>query len=599
MSSPLTILPLPPPSFPPPTPPPNLVAVVNTVAVSAADLADTSPAEFGAALVAALGEQLSTETSEDIVSMVVMVSESVEMDVESGTFEVNSGFAAAVQAAACTGMVGTCDVSLVDRRQLGASSHATLLLEASRGGGGSRLSSSSHVGSGASVAGARRRLGTTLAVSREYDYGASASSSSSVSELVEGSLGDMGVAVTSSTTTSLSAESTVTALNDEESGDVAAQLDTGQLAGALALRLPSVSLDVTTLVITPPVAPPLLPPSPPPAPPSMPPPSPSRPGVDAIVALTVTTSLLAVLVLIAVVSMVILRRRRTNRKRVLPYPKGGHGGKLPAQSDEPAAAPAIAPPAIAPPRQADAATRATCWTPPEAQNGGSDAQPVASDLVSRTEQLASRVYQAREEVRSLQISTHDAAAQRLQKALSPRSDISPRATFVAGPLSPFSTSSAKYSLQNVGDSSGHRGGEQLQATRAEASLDKQCSAHDVEPVSEPMAVSGPQSPFSPMQVGPLSSYTPASPASTPRRVLPHAASRTELQTDLASPPSRMSGQPEEEASNMIQARIEAARQHLEAARARTTLARTATMSARQKLEMAQQRALDDWGEDDK
>jgi len=50
---------------------------------------------------------------------------------------------------------------------------------------------------------------------------------------------------------------------------------------------------------------------------------------------------------------------------------------------------------------------------------------------------------------------------------------------------------------------------------------------------------------------------------------------------------------------MIQARIEAARQHLEAARARTSLARTATMSARQKLEMAQLRALDDWGEDDK
>jgi len=556
---------------------------VSTVAVSAADLADTSPAEFGAALVAALGEQLSVETSEDVVSMVVVVSESVEMTVETGTFSANDGFASAVQAAACTGMVGTCDVSLVDRRQLGASSHATLPLEASRGAGGSELSRSSHVS--ASVAGARRRLGTsTLAVSRQYDYGASASSSSSVSELVEGGLADMGVDVTSSTTTSLSAESTVTALNDEESGDMAAQLDTGQLVGALALRLPSVSLDVTTLVITPPVAPPSLPPSPPPAPPSTPPPLPAV-GVDPIVALTVTTSLLAVILLIIVVAMVTLRRRRTNRKRVLPYPKGGHGGKLPTQADEPAAAPAMAPPRHAD-AAADVAARATCWTT-DAQNGGSDAQPVASDLVSRTEELANRVLEAREEVRSLQISTHDAAAQRLQKALSPRSNVSPRATFVAGPLSSFSTSAAKYSL----------GGEQLQATRAVAALDTQSSAQDVEPVSEPMVTPGPQSPFSPPRhVGPPSSYTPAS---SPRRVLPHAASREELQTDLASPPSRMNGQPEEDTSNMIQARIEAARQHLEAARARTSLARTATMSARQKLEMAQLRALDDWGEDDK
>jgi len=429
-----------------------------------------------------------------------MVSESVDMTVETGTFSANNGFTSAVQDAACTGMVGTCSVSLVDRRRLHTSPDATQPL-VGQGSSGPEHPGSPHLS-------ARRRLGATLTVTREYDYGASASSSSPVSELVEGGLADMGVTVTSSTTTSLSAESTVTAVDDEGSNSnaVAGALDTSTMAGALANYLPSVTLDISEpLVITPPVAPPPSPSLPPAAPPV---PNPSPPMAPkqkvSLLALSISVSVLVgIPMAVAIASMLMLHWRR-KRAKVLPC--------VPA-----------ADPTLAPSRQAGDFAQAT-----DAQNGGSDARnadaqdgrtdahnggadvrgggavdhgpkpvasdlvsPVASDLVSRTEQLASRVYQAREEVGSPQSSPHNAAAQRLQKALSRRSNISPRATFVAGPLSPFSTSAAKYSVQNVGDSSGHRGGEQLQATRALASLDKQSSARDVEPVSEPMAGSGP------------------------------------------------------------------------------------------------------------
>mmetsp|Transcript_62943 Transcript_62943/g.124389 ORF Transcript_62943/g.124389 Transcript_62943/m.124389 type:complete len:207 (+) Transcript_62943:346-966(+) len=98
----------------------------------------------------------------------------------------------------------------------------------------------------------RRRLGTTtLEVSRRYDYARSASSSTPLSNLLEQTLGGKGVNVTATITTSLSAECTVTLPGDVSSNNgVTTHLGSYALQQALAIQLPSVSFEVSSLSFT-------------------------------------------------------------------------------------------------------------------------------------------------------------------------------------------------------------------------------------------------------------------------------------------------------------------------------------------------------------
>ena len=295
---------LPPPSFPPPAPPPEMFSATNTVAVSADDLAKTTPAEFGAAVLAAVGDQLTPSSNPNVVSVQIMVSETVEMVVETGpTYTPGSTFLLALGQAACTGMVGgVCTATGGTRRLLAADELMPLTAEPPH--------ISTH---------GRRRLGTTVTLDRSYDFGASASSSTPVSDLVEGELGGVGVEVTDATTTALSAESTVTSLGDASTSTVTDQLGDDALSGALAMRLPAVDLDVSApLVITPPATPP----PPEPAPPGYPPAVPfstgpkGGSGSSALVGLGVMTGLLGGLLVVFIGGFVLWRRRRLTAIKV-------------------------------------------------------------------------------------------------------------------------------------------------------------------------------------------------------------------------------------------------------------------------------------------
>jgi len=287
-----------------------MFSATNTVAVSTGDLAKTTPAEFGAAVLAAVGDQLTPSSNPNVVSVQVMVAETVEMVVETGpTYSPGSTFLLALGQAACTGMVGgVCTATGGTRRSLAADELIPLTAEPPH--------ISTH---------GRRRLGTTVTLDRSYDFGASTNSSTPVSDLVEGALGGMGVEVTDATTTALSAESTVTSLGDASTSAVTDQLGDDALSGALAMRLPAVDLDVSSpLVITPPAAPP----PPEPAPPGYPPAVPfstqpkDGPGRSALVGLGVMTGLLGGLLVVFIVGFVLWKRRRFATIKV--------GGSMPA-----------------------------------------------------------------------------------------------------------------------------------------------------------------------------------------------------------------------------------------------------------------------------
>jgi len=287
-----------------------MFSATNTVAVSTGDLAKTTPAEFGAAVLAAVGDQLTPSSNPNVVSVQIMISETVEMVVETGpTYTPGSTFLLALGQAACTGMVGgVCTATGGTRRLLAADELMPLTAEPPH--------ISTH---------GRRRLGTTVTLDRSYDFGASANSSTPVSDLVEGALGGMGVEVTDATTTALSAESTVTSLGDASTSTVTDQLGDDALSGALAMRLPAVDLAVSApLVITPPATPP----PPEPAPPGYPPAVPfstgpkGGSGSSALVGLGVMTGLLGGLLVVFIGGFVLWRRRRLTAIKV--------GGSMPA-----------------------------------------------------------------------------------------------------------------------------------------------------------------------------------------------------------------------------------------------------------------------------
>ena len=310
-----------------------MFSAVNTVAVSAEDLAKTTPAEFGAAMVASLNLQVGGQgTNPSIVSITVTISETVELQVDAGPSLSSSNLLAATKAAACTGMAGTCSVSnLQGRRQLRHAGARREGREEFALGGRELALEGRELALGDRTLEARRRLGTGLTVTREYDYGASANSSTSVSALIESSLED--VDVTSSVMTALSARSAVTALaeGDGSGSDVAGQLDASSLTDMLALLLPSVGVDVSEpLVVTPPAAPPHPSPLPPPAYPG-PSAPPARP--ETVAQLTLFISLLAcgLAVLLAIVGVALWLGCRSHRPptsvRVLPNTRGAGGTK--------------------------------------------------------------------------------------------------------------------------------------------------------------------------------------------------------------------------------------------------------------------------------
>jgi len=149
--------------------------------------------------------------------------------------------------AACQGIVGTCTVS-------------------SGPGAGRQLTPRGSPGRSMQTAASR------LIVSREYDFERSANISSAVGDMISSAFAQSGITIMNSTTTSLSATSTVTSLGDASDTSVAQRLDSPSLASALAMQLPSVTLDVSSpLVVTPPAVPPLPLPPPPGAPPEAPP----------------------------------------------------------------------------------------------------------------------------------------------------------------------------------------------------------------------------------------------------------------------------------------------------------------------------------------
>jgi len=149
-----------------------------------------------------------------------------------------------VKQAACTGLVGTCEVSLATGsrqrfRALQTSTSANLV---------------------------------TIDVERRYDF-AQSEASQGVSTLVSNGLQSLGMSVASSTYTKLAMQSVTTVLGSAKSSTLDDNFgDQGDLASKFSSALPSVDLSVSApLTVTPPRPPPIAPPSPPPPIPPTPP----------------------------------------------------------------------------------------------------------------------------------------------------------------------------------------------------------------------------------------------------------------------------------------------------------------------------------------
>ena len=204
-----------------------------------------------------------------------MISEEQELTMDAGSYavydssgnvnvEIAKQFIALLRQAACADLSGTCSASLADARR-----RLTL---------------------GAQIRGAHRRLArlsTAVLLARSYDA-SSRSAGVDVETLVSNRMSSQGVGVTSRRITALSAQSTVTttgAVSDSDS--VTSALSGSALSTALASRLPSITLEVSSpMLVTPPALPPfspplpLTPPAPPPASPPLPPVAPPPPSIS-------------------------------------------------------------------------------------------------------------------------------------------------------------------------------------------------------------------------------------------------------------------------------------------------------------------------------
>ena len=278
------------------------------------DVSSVDPAAVGAAILASLRDQIasaaagaseaSADSSAGASAYTVMLNEQTAMVVDPGRYQLVNpltgatneylvlAFSQTLQNAACAGLVGTCVATLP-----GISSQRRRLQSGS--GGGS----------------------VNVSLTREYDFAASNASASGtpVADLVR----QNGVGVVASQTTALSATTTVTVLGDVATSPLAAAVGGDGLGTALALRMPTLAVDVASVAVTPPAAPPStppLPPSVPPQPPSPPPPSSSPRATTPnpnpwIVGLACTAGALAACFLAAVLWHVRNRRLATGRKQ--------------------------------------------------------------------------------------------------------------------------------------------------------------------------------------------------------------------------------------------------------------------------------------------
>ena len=235
--------------------------MVNTFSVSTADLSRASAADFGAAVLLAVSEQVaaaaatsgdtSSEPSDD-TQVAVVVTEGKTMVTDAGNYQLTAAdgslniaqiaaFTRDLEEASCTGIVGTCDalfVSLSSRRRLQTTTNTS--------------------------------NSAVVNVTREFDFGQSANASTSVENLIASNLEAQGVSVTASTTTTLEATSTVTSQGSfDDTSVVTNSLSEAALTMSLAQKLPTVTLAIGKTVVGPPALPPaspIEPPSPPMAP---------------------------------------------------------------------------------------------------------------------------------------------------------------------------------------------------------------------------------------------------------------------------------------------------------------------------------------------
>ena len=273
--------------------------VVNVISVAAHHLSRTRPGAFADAVLSTIKEQIANANTETTVT--VIVTEEQTMTIDPGTWAlydgagdldvyIAAGFLAQIKEAVCANMTGTCNARMADTRRLEEQQSEQQLQALAE-------ANDQHP---------RRLAGSTdVALTRNYDA-ASPNAAVDVSTLVAARMAAAGVSVASTEATSLSAESTVSAVGSTDAmASVIAGLTDASLGAALQQALPGVELSVVTRIQTPPAQPPL-PTPPPPTPPGWPslPPSPNSSAASAEGNKGETNIMIAVLALVSTVTII-------------------------------------------------------------------------------------------------------------------------------------------------------------------------------------------------------------------------------------------------------------------------------------------------------
>jgi len=216
-----------------------------------------------------------------------------------------AAFKSSIQTATCVGLAGTCIVVLpgIERRR--------------------RLQSASDSNTNGAI--------VNVTLTREFDY-AQSNMSVSPSDLMQ----QAGIEVTAAQTTGLTAATTVTVLGDSGSTKMADAVGGQQLGASLAQKYPSLVLDITSVMVTPPTVPPGLPPQlplPPGTPPTPPidPPAPESSTSTSDSGASVGVALLAVLCALLIVAIFLVRvwyRRKRASKGQRTFYKAGSTATL-------------------------------------------------------------------------------------------------------------------------------------------------------------------------------------------------------------------------------------------------------------------------------
>ena len=220
------------------------------VTIADDDLATTSPAQLGEALLAVTQKAAQGSTATGDRQIKILIDDTSIATMSSGNLDISVGpdrwtLIQSAEASACAGITGTCTVTLSRRQRDRSRSLAT-------------------------------NTEVTLEVARSYDHAASGNSSRTVKSLLNSGLATHGVNVTGTTQTSLSVTSQIIESGSTESSTLDDSFsDTSTLSSDLNLFLPGVAVNITApTTVTPPRPPP--PPSPEyppmvPYPPSQPP----------------------------------------------------------------------------------------------------------------------------------------------------------------------------------------------------------------------------------------------------------------------------------------------------------------------------------------